>query len=190
MDSIKRTIERTLQPLVGLELSAFGRAADLVWIHFGRLHRVPAWKRGFKFVGELAIHVQCPWRLSRRRSVVVGRGDIFESKQGAKRTLFDSRIRTIPLGRPRLKVLDVSADDLRGFALRFDRSWFLEVFPHDSARDAECWRMFIPSGDTDHFVVTPLGALPKIAPWLKPNHARLRTGHGKSRLARAGYRER
>jgi hypothetical protein len=162
-------VAKTLKPLIGLEMSAFGRVLDLVWVHFGELHRVPAWKRGHKLVGDLAIHLQCPWRLSHKGSVVVGRGDIFKVRKGAKRTLFDTRVRNVPLSKPRLRVLSVNADALGGFALKFDRSWSLEVFPYTTSRDSESWRMFIPQGDSTHFVVTPSGATPKVAPWLKPN---------------------
>lgn len=140
-------------------MTAFGRASDLLWVHFGEMRRVSTYKKGWKFVGEYALHLQCPWRLTQREKLVTGRGDIFERRGEAKSVLFDSRVRKVPLRRLRLIVAAVEADAFGGFRLGFSRGWRLEAFPMESMRspDSEWWRMFIPSGDSRHFVVTSAG---------------------------------
>src|SRR5262249_58293817 len=70
-------IKRTIAPLVGLPLWAFGRAADLVWIHFGSRRTVTDRKGVEKQVGDYALHVLCPWRITLGEKIVTGRGDIF-----------------------------------------------------------------------------------------------------------------
>jgi hypothetical protein len=164
--NLKQQVETALHPLTGLRMSAFGRAADLLWVHFGSLHRVPAWKRGWKYVGEFALHIQCPWRLRHGDTLVVGREDIFEERKGSKSVLFDSRAHSIPLRDAALVVSRVHADPVGGFVLEFRRHWALEIFPSASSRgDYESWRMFIPGGDCGHFVVSPSGADPSKPVW-------------------------
>src|SRR5215212_7371991 len=55
-----------------------GRAADLLWLQFGDRRRVPAGDDGGeeREVGELALHVACPWRLRDDERVLVGSGDL------------------------------------------------------------------------------------------------------------------
>ncbi len=50
-------VQQELRKLVGLELTATARAADLRGFHFGELRPY----RG-RTVGEFALHVQCAWR--------------------------------------------------------------------------------------------------------------------------------
>lgn len=173
-----RVISEALKSLEGLQISGIGRAADLVWIQFGELRRVPTWRGGWKRVGAYALHLQCPWRITRRGSILTASGDIYLQKEGAAKTLFDSRVRTIPLRKSPLKVLRSRADGLGGFKLLMGRGWELEVFPADSARadDPEWWRMFVPGGDLDHLVVSALGVEPAAVPWLRSRSRRRQTG--------------
>lgn len=113
------------------------------------------------------MHLQCPWRLTQGERVVTGRGDIFEQRGKAKGVLFDSRVRLVPLKKSPLVVRSAEADGLGGFRLGFSRGWRLEAFPMESARyrGVEAWRMFVPSGDSRHFVVTSAGIEEGWIPW-------------------------
>jgi hypothetical protein len=165
---VRSKIETALRKLVGLRLSGLGRAADLVWVQFGPLRRVPGVKQRWKFVGELALHLQCPWRLVRGSQIVAGWSDVFEPARRSRspsagtrssRTLFDSRVRSVPLRRHRLTVLRTRADGIGGFSLLMSRGWALEVFPADSNSDpySEWWRLFAPSRNKHHLVVSARG---------------------------------
>jgi hypothetical protein len=68
-------VQRELERLLGLELSGTHRGADLRVLKFGPLR--PA---GRGTVGDLALHVQCPWRIDGSDGVVTGRGDLWEQR--------------------------------------------------------------------------------------------------------------
>jgi hypothetical protein len=184
---------------VGLRLSGLGRAADLVWVQFGPLRRVPGVKRRWKFVGELALHLQCPWRLVRGSQIVAGRGDVFEPARRSRspsagtrssRTLFDTRVRSVPLRRRPLTVLRTRADSIGGFSLHLSRGWALEVFPADSDSDpySEWWRLFVPSRNMHHLVVSARGVAGNLnaraSARLRSNPRLERTGARPARLGR------
>lgn len=66
-------VQQTSRKLVGLELTAVGRSADLRGFHFGELrpHRNV-------MVGELALHVHCAWRIEGPDGVRTGRSDLWQ----------------------------------------------------------------------------------------------------------------
>lgn len=66
-------VQQELQKLVGLELTATARAADMRGFHFGELRRY----RG-RTVGGFALHVQCAWRIEGPDGVVTGRSGLWE----------------------------------------------------------------------------------------------------------------
>jgi hypothetical protein len=74
---MKNAIQNAVGVLAGMPLWSLGRAADLAWFEFGSRRTVKGLKGKEKEVGDYALHVQCPWRIRLRNSIVVGRGDIF-----------------------------------------------------------------------------------------------------------------
>src|SRR5436190_6768549 len=70
-------IQQTLSRLIGLPVRCIGRAADLLWVHFGELRELPNRGGGTRVVGEWALHVQCAWRITRLPAILVARGDCF-----------------------------------------------------------------------------------------------------------------
>ncbi|MDW6022752.1 hypothetical protein SAZ10_13395 [Mesorhizobium sp. BAC0120] len=65
----------TFDEIVGLRLSIVRRAADMLILHFGEvvLHR-----SGKGDVGQIALHIQGPWRLEDLNNTIVGRDDLWE----------------------------------------------------------------------------------------------------------------
>lgn len=150
-----------LAPLVGLPLWRSHRAADMLVFHFGD-HRTLIGRTGQEVeVGELALHVQCAWRIRDSGGIVVASGDRFLrattaldgddwdwSAPGANRC--DERLHAW-LGHSH-PVTRVTADELGGFALSFADGFELEVFPDDSD-ERERWRILRPGDPSSHVVV-------------------------------------
>jgi hypothetical protein len=69
-------IERATAPLLGKALWNCTRAASMAMFDFGNRRQSVAWGGAKKEVGELALHVQCTWRIAREDCVIVGSRDI------------------------------------------------------------------------------------------------------------------
>lgn len=157
-----------LDGLVGLQLSAIRRAADMVMLHFGPM-RPHASGRGT--VGEYALHVQCPWRFDSPTETITGRDDLWEyggageapedwtydkglSRQDAKLTTYfglpDRRGGWL-IETPRLLVLAVEASTRGDLSIHLSENHALIVFPAGTGEEA--WRFFATTGD--HHVVFP-----------------------------------
>lgn len=63
------------EELIGLRLSIVRRSADMLVLHFGKVAPHPSGKGD---VGQIALHIQGPWRLDGRGSTIVGRHDLWE----------------------------------------------------------------------------------------------------------------
>ncbi|MFZ1425737.1 MAG: hypothetical protein WAS21_03085 [Geminicoccaceae bacterium] len=163
-------VRQALRKLVGLELTATARSADLRGFHFGELRPYRD-----RTVGELALHIQCAWRIEGSGGVLTGRSDLWQpalNLWGADferwdherdGNLQDKRIAEW-LGhhdpRPgvcleaefRPVVLAARAMPFGGAEIDFSGGCRLTLFPAGSA--GEDWRLFQP-GDDDapHFVV-------------------------------------
>jgi hypothetical protein len=158
-----KQIENALAPLKGMRLRFLGRATNMLWIEFGNLCEVRAFKGGLKTVGQWAIHIQCPWRITKARRIVVAyhdyyydpKGDALNDWDARGKNRFDhiaktlnSRFKSLPIG-----ILSTSVDDFGGFVMKLAHGYQLEVFPDGSLPDAELWRIFQPNMDKKHFVV-------------------------------------
>lgn len=163
--SMKAQIERELSKIVGLPLKDAGRVADLEWFSFGRTRIVRNHRGVEREVGEYAIHVQCAWRITKSRKIVVASRDRYVPREGWEgseedfdwdkvgENRCDQRIRSLFDGTRAIVVESAEGDNLGGFRLFLSHDYILEVFPDDS-EDDEHWRLFEPAVDSPHFVVT------------------------------------
>jgi hypothetical protein len=136
-----------LERLVGHPFRGIGRAADLVWLAFGG--DVP-WvnHRGEGTVRpELALHLQCPWRLLRDGEVLVEHRDLDAAR-------FDDRVQAVApyLVDVRPTVLSVNLDDRFGLRIAASSGLLLEVCP-DGHAGREDWRFFSMKRNGPHYVV-------------------------------------
>ena len=165
---MREQIQKALDSLIGMALCSSGRAADLEWFQFGRRRTVAA-RSGTKEVGEYALHIQCCWRIRRGDQVVVGGRDLYYPPEesdgpmddfdwdvhGANKR--DKRIAELFQNETRqFLVRKVEVGEAGGFTIIFDDGYALDVFPDDSFSD-EHWRIFKPSAEEPHFVVTGKG---------------------------------
>jgi hypothetical protein len=162
-------IQKALDILIDKPLWSSGRAADLAWFQFGGRRTVKGLRGDAKEMGEYALHIQCAWRIRRGDQVVVGSSDLYvppeESAdrpenfdwdvQGATRR--DKRIAELFQNETRqFLVKRILIGEAGSFTIVLDSEYALEVFPDDSLGD-EHWRIFAPSSEVSHFVVTGKG---------------------------------
>ena len=153
---------------MGLPLWALGRAADLAWFEFGDRRTVLSHPGKEKLVGDYALHIQCPWRITRGGKIITGRGDIFctpeESEESTpaefdwqKGNRFD-RIVAVLFDNEQCQfaVQSVRVGEAGGLVIELEDGYKLEVFPHDS-ESAEHWRFFKPYSDEPHLVFSGTG---------------------------------
>ncbi|HTW32771.1 MAG TPA: hypothetical protein VMD76_13910 [Candidatus Sulfotelmatobacter sp.] len=164
----KNEIENSMTALVGLPLWAVGRAADLAWFQFGSRRAVKGWKGEEKIVGEWALHVQCPWRITRAETIVTGRGDIFCTPEETneptpadfnweKGNRFDRIAEQLfGDGSHEFSVQCIELGDAGAIEIRLEHDYKLQVFPQDS-ESAEHWRLFRPYVDERHLVFSGRG---------------------------------
>ena len=161
------TIHQALAPLVGHPLRTIGRAANMVWLHFGEMREVTTRDGGTKTVGDWAVHVQCPWRISKRGRIVIAYRDFYYSPVGdvlddwdtAGASQFDSAavsLRTEFETDPPV-VTSVQPEDVVGFSIYFSHDYRLDVFPDCSSDLSEYWRIFQPGDSSKHFVFSSHG---------------------------------
>jgi hypothetical protein len=137
----------------------------MAWLHFGEMLESPAYGGGTKTVGDWAVHIQCPWRISQRGRIVIAYHDFYYSPAGddledwdkfgssqfdSAATLLCAEFQTSPA-----VVASVQPDDVGGFFIRFSQDYRLDVFPDTSFDSSEPWRIFQPRLDSEHFVFPP-----------------------------------
>jgi hypothetical protein len=160
--------ERALTPLIGLQLRAGHRAADMQMFQLGDLLHMKSLRGEAREVGEYALHLQCTWRIRGPEGIVVGSADLYRPKgdsddtpedfdwqKGNRRDERLAALFTKSAEMP-LRVEKVSADDIGGFILDMNRGFRLEAFPAYSSPN-EFRRLFRPRDLGTHFVVTGRG---------------------------------
>ena len=138
------------------------------WFQFGPRRTVTGARGQKKEVGEYALHVQCAWRIRQGDRIVVAARDLYHPPEenaplqdfdwqvlGGNRR--DARIQELFQNETRqFFVREVQAGEAGSFTLILDDAYALEVFPNDSL-SGEHWRIFKPSAEEPHFVVTGKG---------------------------------
>jgi hypothetical protein len=165
-----KEIQEALDALVGKQLWSSGRAADLEWFQFGGRRMVKGFRGEAKEVGEYALHVQCAWRIRHGDHVVVGSRDVYVPPEDShdQTENFDWDVQGA--NRRDKRIADLFQDETRQFLVKqilvgaagsftivLNDEYTLDVFPDDSLED-EHWRIFVPSSEVAHFVVTGKGS--------------------------------
>lgn len=153
-----------LAELQGKKLWRSLRASNMAMFDFGE-HRVVRDFRGTeKQVGELALHVQCAWRITEKGRVVMGGHDLYypaDHQPGAivpdefdwehhPNRLDQLVSRFFQNGHREYVVTAVQPGNSGAASLCLDDSLFLELFP-DHSLLIESWRLF-RSGQPGHLV--------------------------------------
>jgi hypothetical protein len=144
---MKQVVAKALSRLKGLPLWRVGRAGSLVWIQLGRRRVVPTCRGGAKEVGELALHLDCSWRLTGPG------GELLASDESAPEVLAG-------LASLSLVCRGMRAGEHGDFELELSGGRRLHVEPVE-ADCSESWRLLKPYSDLPHFVVGYAGVDPE-----------------------------
>jgi hypothetical protein len=190
---MKEEIIKALSRLIGLEFSLTTRAGDTECPKFGMLFEVN--NIGKKsLIGEFGLNLQCPWRITKGKKLVVGYDDLYEQPDEASEydenfnydtqggNLRDVKMKAF-LKSGKYIVESVDADDFGGFELRFNDDVRLTVFPASACKIkdySEHWRLLdnrwrLPdSGNIPrrHFVVSVFGTTPSFSDICPKKHVK------------------
>ncbi|OJJ18319.1 hypothetical protein BKI52_26230 [marine bacterium AO1-C] len=162
-------IQEILSELIGLPFTRSTRAANMECLKFGEHFRVD---NGEKLnIGELGLHLQCPWRIVQGDKLLIGSLDVYEPIEPNKPydpdfdwdvsggNLRDKKVEDL-LNRNQLVVQHVEVDAFGGFELIFNQGVRFQVFPANSSQDQynEYWRLLKNNSDQDeHYVMDSSG---------------------------------
>lgn len=163
-------IQTALTKLIGLDVAAAHRAADMRMFHFGAMRPAAPSRilsrvnkpRGT--VGEFALHIQCPWRLETENEILTGRSDLWEPIQESDEFCHDEwdyekdgnkqdHVISTFFSTDHKEVVESLDVQLHGqFVLMLSGGCKLAVFP--SGAVSEDWRFFRPNTNDSHLVVS------------------------------------
>ena len=151
------TIRTQLEQLVGLPVCGANLGCEMLMIQFGAEQSVIS-NRGTKTVGQFALHIQSPWRLSEKDKVVVGRQDYFENDDNGWFKAMAKVVETFVQDRPTVMSLDLIRPAGMLVTLSEDRT--IDVFPDAgiTAKEVEAWRFLEPAKKHGHTVVMSDGS--------------------------------
>lgn len=147
---MKEQIQKTLDKLLGLELTRTTRAANMECLKFGQ-EFITDRPDGALDIGQFGIHLQCPWRITQGQKILTGNDDVYE--QADQNSKYDpdfnwdrpnvnlrDKILSELIGKNKLIVERVTADNFGGFDIVFSDDIRLSTFPSISSKD-EYWRL-------------------------------------------------
>ena len=166
----EQSMENELEEFVGQPWWGATRAASMLMLSFGRKHEQTDRHGQVIERGAIALHVQCPWRLSDEEGILVGSDDLTRPPDDQSSIAIDSgpdsptqadaALDALLADKGPLIVSGVEADRLGGVRIDFHDGFRLELFPAstEAERNAEYWRFFHPDSDEAHLVVSARGA--------------------------------
>jgi hypothetical protein len=166
MSVMKAEIDRAMQVLVGKAVWRCTRAADMACFDFGTRRTVAALRSGTKEVGQYALHVQCPWRITQEERIVVGSQDLYypahyqtgqeipaEFDWDRVPNLRDKLLSELFEKQESLVVREIYVALAGRVGMLLSDGLVFDILPTDS--HVERWRLFEPGQNKRHFVVGP-----------------------------------
>jgi hypothetical protein len=145
-------INRILHDLVGLPLTRTTRAADMECMKFGTLNKKD--KKGvMQNYGEFGLHLQCPWRLTNDKEIIVGSFDLYEQTNETREyddnfnwDIINGNLRDVKLRKlistEICIVKSAIADKFGGLQIIFENNLILTIIPVTTSKSGiEYWRL-------------------------------------------------
>jgi hypothetical protein len=154
-----------LQVLQGLPLRRIGRAADMLWLHFGEWRDAPSRHRGSRQVGEWALHLQTAWNFARNGRILVGTRDFYFYAEGGDDFDFDKEGKSrfddyaaelnqeFESEPPRVTRIACDSFGMLTLGLTADLTFSALPTAASASTDFEFWRLFQPATENPHYVV-------------------------------------
>ena len=162
-------INKILQDIIGLPLTRTTRAANMECLKFGTLYLKDREGQTWNY-GEFGLHLQCPWRLTNDKEIIVGSNDLYEQAdetadydENFNWEAFYANLRDVKLDKfisdNKHIVKSAIADKFGGLQIVFDSNVVLTVFPVISSKaDNEYWRLLDNRDKTkNHYVSKSTG---------------------------------
>lgn len=132
--------------LVGQKLLDIGRASDMCWMIFGT-------KKDLEDQTFLALHLQCPWRISRGSRIILTNNDIYDAVPSTgdweKINYFDKIINRF-FCKGEVEVVRVVLSEINDLTIKFSDCTVFKCFVNDIK--GENWRFFRKTS-LNHFIV-------------------------------------
>lgn len=161
---VAEEVRPLLARLVGAPLTGIGRALDMAVLDFGRDLISPDDANGHKVNSEYSLHIQCPFRISRRDSILLGSEDLRRETTTTSDTEFrinyDRRAEALDkiVSTRELLVDNIDVNELGDVHLRLRQDVEIMIFPARTYK-LEAWRFVIRGSDhivfPDGVVVAP-----------------------------------
>jgi len=169
---VSEKINKILQDLIGLPLTRTTRAANMECLKFGTLLEADKYGKTVN-IGNWGLHLQCPWRLTNTKEIIIGSDDLYEQidENAGYDENFDWDIKGGNLRDVKLKnfisenimtVKSAIADNFGGLEIVFNDNITLTVFPVVSSKAGyEYWRLLDNKDlSKNHYISTSTGYLP------------------------------
>lgn len=166
---MQEEIQNATTVLIGKSVWECKRAGDMAMFQFGERRIRTSHKGQPGEVGEYALHLQCPWRIVNGDEIIMAALDVYKPQSGheeddnpdfdwerAGNLLEERSKRFFENGTREYAVEGVEAKHAGALRLTLQGGFWLEICPCDSLKE-EHWRLFQPSSDQPHFVVTGAG---------------------------------
>ena len=144
------TIKDVERLLPNQRITAIGKAADMMWLAMGNDYEwYDELKKMYKKRSEYALHLQCPWRITRNSDIIVASFDFYVEYDD--KTLFDLKIPELNkyFAENEVIVTGVETDVFGDLRVITNTDIILEVFANSSYK-REFWRLLTPG---EHIVV-------------------------------------
>ena len=175
-------IERAIGVLLGKPLWGSHRVVDVQAFKFGAQVVVLDRRHGTRVVGEIALHIQCAWRIVGPAGIIAASQDRYVPAGDPRNEPSDFRWDVLGANRcdERIEALfevqltsallltEVVADEVGSFSLTFTDGFRLDVFPDSSLTHMhdEYWRLLEPAMESGHFVISGSGIDDGRVDWL------------------------
>lgn len=139
-------------------MEGMGRCSDMIWISFGKELLVRNYRNEEVKKSEYALHIQCPFRISKNNKILLSNYDIYTSIEGSinddwdviGNNRYDKIVEDLLIPMLPLKVNKVNFSKIGDIEILFKDNIAINIFVN-SSEIAEEWR-FINNNTGEHYV--------------------------------------
>jgi hypothetical protein len=136
--------------LISKDFVDIGRAADMLWLSFGKEITIKIHDQKSRVVNEFALHLQCPWRFIQKGLIILANADIYDVTNDKDydydewdvlgNNRFDKAVEETMSPMLPLKVEQFCTDSKRDIKILFGQGLVFETFINASS-PSENWRL-------------------------------------------------
>ncbi|MEW9078550.1 hypothetical protein [Terrisporobacter glycolicus] len=139
-------------------MEGMGRCSDMIWISFGKELLVRNYRNEEVKKSEYALHIQCPFRISKNNKILLSNYDIYTSIEGSIKddwdvignNRYDKIVEDLLIPMLPLKVNKVNFSKIGDIEILLKDNIVINIFVN-SSEIAEEWR-FINNNTGEHYV--------------------------------------